>query len=138
MSDAHIALADRVAYMAARSAPLTTLEKLRSTTIMMIAWLSDPAGIPEDTTSPLPGDLAIVVEPKPADFWCWDISLEFVGPDEGIQVVAEDEGYDLYFYRLAELGIMYRHDLVPYLKSDDWAERLSVMAEIYDSRIQRP
>ncbi|MGO7273931.1 hypothetical protein ACCT18_01335 [Rhizobium ruizarguesonis] len=95
MSEAHIAFAERVAYVAARSAPLTTLEKLRCTTIMTIAWLSDPAGIPKDTTSPLPGDLAIVVEPKPAAFWCWDMSLEFVDPDEGIQVVAEDHGYDL-------------------------------------------
>jgi hypothetical protein len=137
MSETEIALAERVAYVAARSAPLTTLEKLRYTTIIAIAWLSDPSGIPEDTTSPLPDDLAIFLEPQPADFWCWNLFLEFVDPEDGIQVVAEDEELGFYFYRLAELGIIYRHEIVPHLKSDDWDERMRVLAEIYDSLIQR-
>ena len=113
-----------------------TLEKLRYTTVMAIAWLSDPTVLSEDT-APLPDDLALVIEPKPANYWCWNISLECVGMDEGIEVVGAQEEYDLYFYRLTDLGIGCRADIVPYLKSEAWAERLRIMADLYDRRISR-
>ncbi|WP_313197193.1 hypothetical protein [Rhizobium sp.] len=132
-----IELAKRVAHVAARSAPLTTLEKLRYSTVMAVAWLSDPAVLSTDTKSSLPDNLALIIEPKPEDFWCWDISLDFVGEHEGIEVVEEHEGYNLYFYTLADLGIKSLGEIVPYLKSEPWAEALRIMADLHDSRISR-